>query len=55
MKPIITDMESVICSYSNRHFGLGKMEWDYLEPQNIKINIDNNIKFLQEQLEGEFK
>lgn len=47
--PRYDDIESVICSYVNEFYGVGKT--GVIDDQQISINIDNDIKFLSEHLD----
>ena len=49
MYPNYNDIESIINCYINQYYNLGSMDISSA-PQKIEINIDNNIKFIAEEI-----
>lgn len=48
--PNYEDIESIICSYMNEYYGVGKI--GFSNPSDIDIVLDDKVKFLSEHLEN---
>lgn len=49
--PRYNDIETIISSYMNEFYSIGKINYDDNLIKNVNITIDNNVKFISEYLE----